>query len=544
MSSLAKHAFDRRAERHEKEFEQRMPKRRGRPPRRPAEGQDIVDFISKLTHTGDFNGRPFVLRGWQEQMIRPLFGCLRPDGRRRYTKAFWALPRKQGKTELAAAIVLYLLLGTGKRDQQIYSASGDHEQAALIYRAAATMVRNDPELEDVCTLYDGFKRIKCERLGSFYDALSSDAPTKHGKNPSAVIFDELHVFPNRALFDALTTGFATRLEPLTLMITTAGHDRTSLCYEQWRYAEDVKAGIVDDPEFQAVIYAAGPDDDWTSPASWEKAMPALGDFCRREFIESECRRAQALPAYTNTFKQLYLNQWTEVAERWLSLESWDACAGPIDLGQLRGRPCYAGLDMGISGDMCAFARVFLDPDGKLSIVVNYWAPRDGSWKDEAKNRDRYALWSQLGFLKLTPGATADHQVIEDEILEINRTTPIRILKADRAYATQILSRLYNLHGLKVEGITQGPYTMNEPTVRFQDRVLAGTIRHGGNPILAWNVQNAALSRTATGLVHLNKSSSRERIDGLAAVLNAMAAFTTEATDTEASVYENRGLLFL
>jgi phage terminase large subunit-like protein len=504
-------------------------------------GQEAVDFINSLTHTGDYSGVPFRLRPWQEIFVRRLFGTLRPDGRRQYRKMLLAIPRKQGKTELAAAIILYLLLGTGKHGQQLYSASGTKEQAALTYMAASTMVRNDEKLSAVCHLYDSYKKITLERLGSYYESLSSDAPTQHGRGPSAVIFDELHVFPNRRLFTALTSGFGGRQEPLTIMITTAGHDRHSLCYEQWQYARDVRDGRIDDPTFLPVLYETdGETDDWTDEATWRKAMPALGDFCNLEFIQDECKTAQNLPAYQNTFRQLYLNQWTEQAVRWLSTVDWTACGGELDAGTLRGRPCYGGLDLGVTGDMSAYAMLFPDDDGGYCVLMHFWVPRYGKWRDELRNQDRYTSWAQQGWLTFTEGNTADHQQIEDEIVALNDIYPLRSLFADRAYATQILSRLLNIHGLPVKGISQSPTIMSEPLKKLEELVLAREVRHGDNPILAWNVANAVVSRTRTGLMCLDKEQAAERIDGLAALLDALAAAIPDAE--EESVYQTRGIL--
>jgi phage terminase large subunit-like protein len=523
-----------------------LPTQRTKRSKPPLPGQEVVDFINGLTHTGDFNGVPFELREWQEKMVRPLFGNLRPDGRRQFTKAFWAMPRKQGKTELAAAIVLYLILGTGKREQRIYSASGTAEQAALIYDAASTMVRNDPRLDEICRCYDGFKKIKCEPLGSFYDALSSDAPTKHGLNPSAVIFDELHVLPNRALYTALTTGFATRREPLTLMITTAGFDKTSLCYEKWKYAEDVLAGRVTDPEFQAVIHAASDEDDWTAEETWRKAMPGLGDFCSMDWVRSQCAEAQQNAVNENAFKQLQLNIWTAQSVKWINDAAWQACGEPFDLARLKGRPCFAGLDMGLSGDMTAFARAFRDPDGGVTVLLSYWTPIDGTWRKEYRNEDRYPIWHQQGHLKYTPGNIRDRSQIVRDIVAMDDETPVQMLFADRAYATETLTDLYNDHGFqdRLKGITQGPVQMNESCVKLDELIASRKIRHGGNPILAWNAANAVLRRNHTGLVNLDKESATERIDGLAAVLNALAAMCSEPGDDGESVYNHRGILFL
>jgi len=504
-------------------------------------GQQAVDFVNSLTHTGDYNGVPFALRLWQEAFVRQLLGTIRPDGLRRYRKAFLGLPRKQGKTELAAAILLYLLLGTGKRDQQLFSASGDFKQAALIYGAAASMIRNDPALEAVCLLYDGSKRIVCERLNSFYQALSSDAPGKHGLRPSAVIFDELHVLPNRELYKALTTAFGATIEPLTLMITTAGWDRTSLCWEQWRYAEGVRDGLIDDPAFLPVIYAAQPEDDWASEDTWRKAMPGLGDFCSLEFIQDECRQAKQLPAYENSFKQLYLDLWTEQALRWLSTESWLACGGYFEPATLAGEPCYGGLDLGVTGDMSVYALAFPDGSGGYAVLAHGWAPREGKWRKEPRNKDRYEDWARLGYLTLTDGDTTDHQQIEDAIVKWADVYPLRTLYADRAYATQILTRLANTHGIEVKGIPQGPVTLNEAMVRLEELVISQTIRHGDNPLLNWAVANAVIHLNTTGLKHLDKSQATERIDALAALVNALAAAVADPNNTGPSIYESRGV---
>jgi phage terminase large subunit-like protein len=485
-------------------------------------GEQAIRFINRLTHTGDFSGQPFALRPWQESIVRKLFGTLRADGLRQYRRAFLALPRKQGKTELAAAILLFVLLGTGRRGQHLYSASGDHAQASLIFRAAAAMIRNDPVLDQHCTVYDGYKRIECKALDSFYEALSSDAPRKHGLGPSVVLIDEVHVLPNRELHDVLTTGFGARREPLTLYITTAGWDRHSLCYELWQYAERVRDGVIDDPTFLPVLYAADPGDDWTDEATWLKAMPALGDFCNLEFIQEECKRAQELPSYENTFRQLYLNQWTEQATRWLQVDRWNACAGVAE-EELDGRECYAGLDLGVTGDMSALVLVFPNDLGGVDVVGRFWVPENGRWRREQRNEELYRLWHKQGFLVFTGDEATDHNRIEADILQINERWPIRMLFADRAYATMLLNRLFNDHGMPIKGIPQGPITLNEPMVSLESMILDRKLRHTGHPVLGWNVSNAVAVKNTTGLMHLDKSGETNRIDGMAALVNAIAA---------------------
>lgn len=482
---------------------------------------------------------PFALRDWQEGIVRSIFD---DRGRPRYRKVFVALPRKQGKTELVAAILLYLMFGTGRRGQRIFSGSGDREQAALIYGAAASMIRQSAALSSHALAFDGYKRIACEPLDGVYQALSSDAPRKHGLRPSVVLLDELHVFPNRDLFNALMTAFGATLDPLTLMITTAGFDRTSLCWEQWQYARGVRDGTIDDPTFLPILYEADPADDWTSEETWRKAMPALGDFCQLDFIREECRRARELPAYENTFRQLYLNQWTEQAVRWLSMAEWEACGEPFDPADLDGLPCYGGLDKAVTRDMCVYVRLFVAPDGTHYALAHGWVPEDGAWRKEHRNRDRYLAWHRMGHLTFVPGEALDDRPMEEAIVRWEAEHPHRLILGDRAYATSFMGRLYNDHGLEVRGLPQGPVTLNEPMVKLEDLIARRKLRHGGNPILAWNAQNAVVRRQSTGLMQLDKAHATERIDGLAALLDALRGAIDDPEESASSVYERRGLL--
>lgn len=507
-------------------------------------GDKVVRFINNLTHTGDFSGVPFKLREWQAEMVRKLFGTLRPDGLRQYRKAFWALPRKQGKTELAAGILLYLLLGTGKKGQQLYSASGDRAQAGLIFRAAAAMVRADERLSRVCQVYDGYKRIACDPLDSFYEALSSDAPRKHGLGPSAVLFDEVHVLPNRELHDVLTTGYGARKEPLTLYISTAGFDRQSLCYELWNYAEQVRDGIIDDPTFLPVLYAAGADEDWTDEAVWHRVMPALGDFCSLEFIQDECRKAKELPSYENTFRQLYLNQWTQAATRWLPRDAWDACGFlPVDLAEVAGLPCWGGLDLSSTTDLAALAMVFRGEDNRYKVVMKFWLPEETAERRERRDRVSYLTWARQGFLTLTPGASIDYEFIRQELLAINHTYDLRKLLCDPWNATQLGQQLVS-DGVPIEFFRQGFVSMNGPVKELERLVIAGSIDHGNHPVLNWCADNAVVVKDAAGNQKLSKEKSREKIDGMIALVEAIAGAMDGNSAIERSVYEDRGILLL
>ena len=503
--------------------------------------------MNSLKHTGDYIGVPFRLRPWQENAVRLMFS---EEGEALFETVFIGIPRKQGKTELIGALIDFLLFGTGKRGQMIYSASGDHKQAALVHGAASMMIRQSEALSRVALIYGGQnqKEIRCEPLDSKYQALTSEAKNQYGLRPNVVIFDEFWVLPNRDLYNALTSGFGATKKPLTIIITTAGSDRTSLCWEQWDYARKVRDGLIDDPTFLPILYETDPDEDWTDPKVWHKAMPALGDFCELKFIEKECKRAQELPAYENTFRQLYLNQWTEQAERWISVHVWTACKtrDVIPVLELDGKPCYAGFDHGVVGDMSAFAMAFPDGYGGFDILAHAWVPKDGRWRNELRNRDRYEEWARQGFLTFTTDDMGSSVVNRAKILEdiLRWVGPsgrffLRMLLADRAYAMELLIDLVEsgIPNEQVKGIPQGPVTLNEAMRRLEELILSRQIRHH-NPVLDWNVGNASVNRTSTGLMSLDKSSATERIDVLGALINALTGAVSDPENHGPSVWDD------
>jgi len=293
--------------------------------RRNLGSDKAVAFINNLTHTkGPFAQQPFNLRPWQVKIVRELFKT-RKDGLRQYRTCLLLLPRKNGKSEIAAAVALYGLLGDDEIGSEVYSAAADKDQAALVFHVAAQMVRNDPELEAQCEIVDSQKRIVHRRSGGFYRAISAEAYSKHGFNCSFLVYDELHAAPNRELWDVLTTSQGARKAPLTLAISTAGYDRHSILWELYSHAKRVRENPSLDPTFLPIIYEMPVDADWTDEHEWRKCNPALGDFRSLEEMQIACARAKEIPAQENTFRRLYGCQWTEQASRWIQMPAWDAC---------------------------------------------------------------------------------------------------------------------------------------------------------------------------------------------------------------------------
>ena len=293
--------------------------------RRNAGSDRAVSIINGLTHTsGPFANQPFNLRPWQERIVRELFRT-RADGLRQYRTCLFMVPRKNGKTELAAAVAIYGLLFDGEQGGQVYSAAADRDQASLVFNVAAQMIRNDPELLAQCEIVDSQKRIVHRKSGSFYRAISAEAYSKHGFSANMIVYDELASAPSRELFDVLATSTGARSQPLTLCISTAGYDRHSILYELYAHARRVKENPSIDPSFLPIIYEMAPDADWTDIRAYKKCNPALGDFRSVEELTIAIERAKQIPAQENTVRRLYGNQWTEQAARWISMAAWDAC---------------------------------------------------------------------------------------------------------------------------------------------------------------------------------------------------------------------------
>lgn len=290
-------------------------------------GSDLaVAVINNLTHTkGPFARKPFNLRPWQEHdIIRPLFKT-KPDGLRQYRTCLLMEPRKNGKSELAAACAIQGLMFDDEIGGEVYSAAADIDQAAIVFKVAEQMIRNDPELLAEVDITASKLTMTHRKSGTFYRAISAEAYSKHGFNASRIIYDELHAAPNRDLFDVLTTSMGARAQPLLIMISTAGYDRHSILWEQYQHARKVLENPNLDPTFLPIIYELPIDADWTDLAALKSCNPALGDFRSLEELQIALERAKLIPAQEMTFRRLYCNQWTESAERWVSLAAWDAC---------------------------------------------------------------------------------------------------------------------------------------------------------------------------------------------------------------------------
>ena len=506
-----------------------------------------VAFIENLCHTkGTWAGKPFELIDWQEQIIRDLFGTLKPNGYRQFNTAYIEIPKKQGKSELAAAVALLLTCGDGEERAEVYGCAADRQQAAIVFDVAADMVRMCPALSKRVKILASQKRLIYTPTNSFYQVLSAEAYSKHGFNIHGVVFDELHTQPNRKLFDVMTKGSGdARMQPLYFLITTAGTDTHSICYETHQKAKDIIEGRKIDPTFYPVIYGADESDDWTDPKVWKKANPSLDITVGIDKVKAACESAKQNPGEENAFRQFRLNQWVKQAVRWMPMEKWDNCAFAVDEDELEGRVCYGGLDLSSTTDITAFVLAFppLDDEDKYIILPYFWIPEDNLTLRVNRDHVPYDVWERQGYLQTTEGNVVHYGFIEKFIEKLGERFNIREIAFDRWGAVQMVQNLEGM-GFTVVPFGQGFKDMSPPTKELMKLVLEQKIAHGGHPVLRWNMDNIYIRTDPAGNIKADKEKSTEKIDGAVATIMALDRAIRCGNDHGASVYDDRGILFI
>lgn len=506
-----------------------------------------VAFIESLCHTkGTWAGKKFELIDWQEQIIRDLFGTLKPNGYRQFNTAYIEIPKKQGKSELAAAVALLLTCGDGEQRAEVYGCAADRQQASIVFEVAADMVRMCPALSKRVKILASQKRIIYIPTNSFYQVLSAEAYSKHGFNIHGVVFDELHTQPNRKLFDVMTKGSGdARMQPLYFLITTAGTDTHSICYETHQKAKDILDGRKIDPTFYPVIYGADENDDWTDPKVWEKANPSLGITVGIDKVRAACESAKQNPSEENSFRQLRLNQWVKQAVRWMPMDKWDKCAFAVNEEQLEGRVCYGGLDLSSTTDITAFVLVFppCDEEDKYIILPYFWIPEDTLDLRVKRDHVPYDVWERQGYLQTTEGNVIHYGYIEKFIEKLGERFNIREIAFDRWGAVQMVQNLESM-GFTVVPFGQGFKDMSPPTKELMKLTLEQRIAHGGHPVLRWNMDNIFVRTDPAGNIKADKEKSTEKIDGAIATIMALDRAIRCGNNNCALVYDNRGLLFI
>ena len=446
-------------------------------------------------------------------------------------------------SELAAAVALLLCCGDGEERAEVYGCAADRQQASIVFEVAADMVRMCPALGKRVKILASQKRMVYLPTNSFYQVLSAEAYSKHGFNIHGVVFDELHTQPNRKLFDVMTKGSGdARMQPLYFLITTAGTDTQSICYETHQKAKDILEGRKIDSTFYPVIYGAKADEDWTDPEVWKRSNPSLGITVGIDKVQAACDSARQNPAEENSFRQLRLNQWVKQSVRWMPMDKWDACAAPVDAEALKGRVCYGGLDLSSTMDITAFVLVFppTEEDEPFVVLPYFWIPEENIDLRVRRDHVPYDVWQKQGFLQTTEGNVVHYGFIEKFIEELGEKYNIREIAFDRWGAVQMVQNLEGM-GFTVVPFGQGFKDMSPPTKELMKLTLEKKIAHGGHPVLRWMADNIFVRTDPAGNIKADKEKSTEKIDGIIALIMALDRAIRCGNDTSESVYENRGM---
>jgi len=449
-------------------------------------------------------------------------------------------------SELAAAIALLLTCGDNEERAEVYGCAADRQQASIVFEVAKDMVTMCPALVKRVKILASQKRLVYLPTGSYYQVLSADVANKHGFNTHGVIFDELHTQPNRKLFDVMTKGSGdARMQPLYFLITTAGDNTNSICWEVHSKAQDILNGRKTDTTFYPVIYGTEENDSWTDPKVWKKANPSLGITVGIDKVKAACDSAQQNPAEENAFRQLRLNQWVKQAIRWMPMDVWDKCAFPVEPEMLKGRICYGGLDLSSSTDITAFVLVFppLDDDDKYFILPFFWIPEDNIDLRVRRDHVNYDLWQKQGFLLTTEGNVVLYGFIETFIEQLGLKYNIREIAFDRWGAVQMVQNLEGM-GFTVVPFGQGFKDMSPPTKELMKLTLEQRIAHGGQPVLRWMMDNIYIRTDPAGNIKPDKEKSTEKIDGAVATIMALDRALRNGGEESTSVYDGRGLLLI
>jgi phage terminase large subunit-like protein len=529
-----------------------------------------LDFFGLLhLSEGEFADKPFVLQPWQRFIVGSLFGWKGPDGYRRFRKAYIEIAKGNGKSPMAAAIGLYAIVADGEPGAEVYSAAVTRDQAGILWNDAKHMTEASPALLRVVTV--NAHNLAVVPTNSYFRSVSSEGRTLDGKRVHFALIDEVHEHPSATVIDKMQAGTKGRRQPLVFEITNSGYDRLSVCYAHHEYSEKILSGVLEDDGWFAYVCGLDEGDDWQDEAVWPKANPNIGISVTWKYLREQVREAVGMPGKQNIVLRLNFCVWTSQDTRFLSMALWDECNAPVDLASLKGRTCYAALDLASTTDIAALTLVFPsddeappDPDATpqtleaeidgepdvaltdrtiYDVLAYFWVPGDNVEARVRRDRVPYDVWIRDGFITATEGNVIHYAAIRQKLDQLAQDYDIAEVGFDRWGATQLTQELQEM-GMTVVPIGQGFASMSAPTKELLNLVLSKRLRHGGNPVLRWMADNVRVSQDAAGNLKPDKARSTQRIDGVVSLIMSLDRATRNAGSGK-SVYEGeRGLLVL
>lgn len=484
-------------------------------------------------------GTNFRLRPWQKKFIRAVYK-VDDNGHRLVRTAVLSVGRGNGKTALASVLALCHLAGPESESRgEVYAAANDRFQSSRVFNELAAIIQRTPWLKERCSIRRYPKEIEDFETGSIFVSLSADAPTKAGLSPTFVVVDELGMAKSRELYDVLRTSLSKRAEPLLMTISTQAANDEAPLSQLIDYGLRVNNGEVTDRSFHLTLFSAPMESDPFVRKTWKKANPALGDFLSFEAVKVLALQAERMPASEMSFRNTVLNQRVDASAPFLNMALWKANGGNVyDIRNLRGRPCYAGLDLGATKDMTALVLVFADRDGGFDVIPFCWLPGETLSEREDQDNMPYRVWAQDGDLLTFPGRATDPKAVAMKIAELHGMCNIKSLAFDRWRIEDIKRELDSI-GCRVELVPFGQgFKDLSPAVDVMERLVEqGKLRHDGHPVLKMAAANCRVEMDAAGNRKLSKRKSTGRIDPIVATCMAIGVAARPAP-----VFDARALI--
>lgn len=480
-------------------------------------------FIENLTHTkGELAGRAIHLEPWQCFLLTTLFGWKAKAGNRRFRSAYVEVGRGNGKSTLLSGIGLFCLCADHEPGAEVYSFATTREQAKIVFGDAQTMARGNRALQEAYGLEVTAHALYVPATNSTFQAKSAEGSTLDGLNTHLAIIDELHAHKKRDVFDVVETSLGKRRNSLMVSITTAGVDRTGICYEQRTLVTKILSGSLQDESYFGIIYTLDPDDDWKSDEALAKANPNWGVSVRPEVIRALQAKAIATPSAENNFKTKHLDVWCNADVGWMDMKAWDACADEsLDESDFDGEPCWLGLDLASTSDMTAKVKIFqrkIDGSSHYYLFGDYWLPRTAI---ERGVNSQYQGWEYLGYLHVCEGPVTDFAEIRDSILEDCGRYSVQSVAYDPFQAVQLSKELSD-DGVPMVLCKQTVANLSDPMKQFQALVLDHRLHFNGDPVLTWMVSNVVCHVDVKENIYPRKDAPENKIDGVVAGIMALS----------------------
>jgi phage terminase large subunit-like protein len=478
------------------------------------EAQRVIDLIGEMRLP---TGEPFILQPCQAFIVGSLFGWFVKGDGRRFRTAYVEMGKGNGKTPLAAAIGIVGLVADGKPAAEIYTAGVTRDQAQYLWADGRRMVEASDTLKGLIEV--GAHNLIAKGTDSYMRPVSSEARSLDQKRVHMALVDEIHEHETALVVEKMRAGTKGDPDALIFEITNSGYDRHSICWQHHQYSRQVLSGTVPNDSWFAFIAAIDEGDDYTDERVWPKANPLLDVAVTRRYLREQVQEARDMPPKAALVQRLNFCVWTEASVGAIEMSKWDACGEQPEVSA--GAECYAGLDLSMTTDLSAYVLLHEDEDGYLNVLPFFWCPAEGVTLRSRRDHVPYALWVQQGYITATEGNIVDYDVIRGAIRDLAKRYGVREHGYDRWNATQLVTQLMG-DGAPMVPVGQGYFSLSAATKEWLGRIVAGKVRHGGNPVLRWMAANLVVEQDAAGNLKPSKAKSTERIDGQAAAITALA----------------------